>query len=112
MSKECGVNDLIPGAKMELITQHGAIMVYLEVKKFIDGTQHIKYCLHQKLSRFWKICLQHFVRAADDILWTGLGSDIFIHTEKMGRMKYPVGIKLGRILSKMGRILSDVRPLF
>ena len=40
------------------------------------------------------------------------GSDIFIHAEKMGRIKYPVGIKMGRIFSKMGRILSDIRPLF
>ena len=40
------------------------------------------------------------------------GSDIFIHAEKMSRMKYPVGINLGRILFEMGRILSDIRPLF
>ena len=40
------------------------------------------------------------------------GSDIFIYAEKTGRIKYPVEIKLGRILSKMGRILSDIRPLF
>ena len=31
---------------------------------------------------------------------------------KMGRLKYPVEIDLGRILLKMGRILSDIRPLF
>ena len=40
------------------------------------------------------------------------GSDILIHAEKVGRIKYPVGIKMGRIFSKMGRILSDIRPLF
>ena len=36
------------------------------------------------------------------------GSDILIHAEKMGRIKYPVGIKLGRILSKMGRISDNI----
>ena len=40
------------------------------------------------------------------------GSDILIHAEKMGRIKYPVGIRMGRIFSEMGRILSDIRPLF
>ena len=31
---------------------------------------------------------------------------------EMGRIKYPVDISLGRILFKMGRIISDIRPLF
>ena len=44
--------------------------------------------------------------------WLADCSDIFIHAEKMGRIKYPVGIKMGRIFSKMSRILSDLRPLF
>ena len=30
----------------------------------------------------------------------------------MGRIEYPVEINLGRILREMGRILSDIRPLF
>ena len=37
---------------------------------------------------------------------------IALRSEKMGRMNYAIGIKLGRILFKMGRILSDIRPLF
>ena len=40
------------------------------------------------------------------------GSDIFMYVNKLGRIKYPIGIRLGRILFKMGRILSDIRPLF
>ena len=35
-----------------------------------------------------------------------------MHKENMVRMKNPVGIKLGGILFEMGRILSDIRPLF
>ena len=40
------------------------------------------------------------------------GSDILVHAEKMGRIKYPVRIRMGRIFSGMGQILSDIRPLF
>ena len=40
------------------------------------------------------------------------GSGIFVHTEKMGRIKHTMEIKLGQILFKMGRILSDIQPLF
>ena len=39
-------------------------------------------------------------------------SDICKHAEIMGRMKYPVETRLGRIVLKMGRIISDIRPLF
>ena len=31
---------------------------------------------------------------------------------EMGRIKYPVDISFGQILFKMGRILSNIRPLF
>ena len=31
---------------------------------------------------------------------------------EMGRIKYPVDISFGQILLKMGRILSNIRPLF
>ena len=38
---------------------------------------------------------------------------IFLCSQKeMGRMNYPVEIKVGRILFKMGRISCDIQPLF
>ena len=109
-------------------------MVYLKVKKLIseeaspplplllqprletnggDATKKVLFTpvviaeiYKNKLPRFQNICLQNFIRAADDI------SDIFIYAEKMGRMKCPLGIKMGRIFSIMGRMLSDIRSLF
>ena len=37
------------------------------------------------------------------------GSDIFMYVNKLGRIKYPIGIRLSRILFKMDRIfmISD-----
>ena len=54
------------GDKMKLITQHGA-MIYFDLKKSIEGMQNTKYCTYHWLPRFYKFCLQHFVKAADDI---------------------------------------------
>ena len=39
-------------------------------------------------------------------------SDIVFNGIFFGRIKYPVGSCVGRINSKMGRILSGIRPLF
>ena len=74
-------------------------------------SQHASWLrlIRHKFTQFYQI----FMIPADEIWLTDCnGSDISMDAEKMGRMKYPVGIKLGRILFKMGRILSDIRPLF
>ena len=54
------------GDKMKFITKHDA-MIYLEVKKSIEGMQYMQYFSHHWLPRFYQIYLQHLSRAADVI---------------------------------------------
>ena len=45
-----------------------------------------------------------------DIMY--IRSDIKYIQFFFGRIEYPVEVRFGRIKSKIGRILSDIRPLF
>ena len=75
--------------------------------------QHIKYCSHDWLSRSYKICLQHFVRVADDIWLTGLGVGYFYLRRKNGSNKISGGNQVGSDTFQNGSdVIRYIRPLF